>query len=181
MAVLQFPRARLVPHDEGITAIRPAREFAPTNVAPHRPRTADLTWGIRSRQALLERLQLVAEIAPNAPLSFLAIEVAGLYAVNRSADGAGADSLLRGVASRVLELTRSTDMVGRLNASTFGVVLQGIGIAAASRTADELSVALNQLAAGWPGGAISVSAATGKGLNALVLPSAALDSSVSCC
>ena len=181
MAVLQFPLTHpptRKPHNISPT---PIRQFAPTAIRAGRLAQPGLAGDMPGREALLERLRIVGELAPRATLSFLAVEVSGLYRVlEPPADGA-ATTLLEAVAAGVRGATRSTDMAGMLGASTFGVVLQGTGEKAAGAVAARLSAFLNELAAGWPGAAVHVSAATGTGVNALVLMSAALDSSADCC
>ncbi len=130
-----------------------------------------------ARHQLLERLDLVGELAPNAPLSFLIVQVRGLDTLRERGCGLTQGSVMSAVARRVRELTRATDHVGRFTATSMGVVLQGAGAAAASAVAARITFHLSHgLATIAPGLDVSVHAATGTGLNADILPVAALDS-----
>ena len=134
----------------------------------------DPATGLATRTALLERLEDMGRLAPRAPLSFLVVKVAGLGQV-------GGDDPLRQIAARVRELTRATDIVGRLTGTTFGIALQGTGITAAGAVAARLTHHLNRLAELSPSICITVSAATGTGVNAETLPVAAMDTAQPCC
>lgn len=132
---------------------------------------------VMSRAQLFERLDTVGSLAPSAPLSFLVIRVSGVDGDRQ----AKSDKALRNVANRTRGLIRSTDYLGRLDSSSFGVVLQGTGATAASAVAARLTFHLEQELAGIPEASVLVHAATGIGLNAGVLPEAALDSLDDCC
>lgn len=134
----------------------------------------DPLTGLATRQALLDRLETIGELAPRAPLSFLVVKTAGTGRCD-------SDAALRMVASRIRELTRSTDVVGRFTGTTFGVVLQGTGVVAAGAVAARLTHHLNRLAELSPAICITVSAATGTGINAETLPIAAMDTFEPCC
>ena len=129
---------------------------------------------IATREALLERLETIGELAPQAPLSFLVVNVIGACA-HENADQ------LRLIARRVRELTRGTDLVGRLDEHSFGVALQGTGLVAAGAVAARLTHHLNRIAELSPAIFITVSAATGTGINARTLPIAAMESTEPCC
>lgn len=181
MAVLPFPRSAPKNLELHTSARRPIRLFKPASVgSPRRPQ-GELIWGMPSRQALLERLRTVGELAPAAPLSFLAVEISGLYAIGDSADRHTHETVVHAVAHGIHSVTRSTDVVGRLNASSFGVVLQGVGATAAGAVADRLTAHLNVVVAAWRGAEVRVSGASGTGVNAMALVSAALDSTSHCC
>ena len=134
----------------------------------------DPATGVATRQALLDRLEAMGQLAPRAPLSFLVVKVAGL------AKGEGDDPLRR-VAARVHELARAVDVVGRLSGTSFGIALQGTGVTAAGAVAARLTHHLNRLAELSPAICITVSAATGTGINAETLPVAAIDTFEPCC
>lgn len=134
----------------------------------------DPATGVAIRQSLLERTEAMGELAPSAPLSFLVVKVAGLKGV----DG---EDQLRLVASRINELTRGVDVVGRLTGTSFGIALQGAGYTAAGAVAARLTHHLNRLAELSPSICITVSAATGTGINAETLPMAAMDTREPCC
>lgn len=134
---------------------------------------SDPVTGVATRQALLDRLEAMGQLAPNAPLSFVVVKVAGL---NRT-EGAA----LKPIAARIRELTRGTDIVGRLTGTTFGVALQGTGVTAAGAVAARLTHHLNRITELSPGVCVTVSAATGTGLNADTLPVAAMETFEPCC
>ncbi len=137
-------------------------------------RAFDPLTGLATRQALLDRLETIGELAPRAPLSFLVVKASG----TSRCDG---NTAMRMVAARIRELTRSTDMVGRFTGTSFGVVLQGTGVVAAGAVAARLTHHLNRLAEMSPSICITVSAATGTGVNAETLPIAAMDTCEPCC
>lgn len=144
---------------------------APTRIHPEvlPASEQDPGTGVTTRRALMERLSMMGDLAPRAPLSFLVVHVEAA-----GSDDDAAASPYAPVATRVRELTRATDCVGRLREDCFGVVLQGTGVTAAGAVAARLSHHLNRLAEITPRYAVSVSAATGTGANALTLPSAAM-------
>ena len=116
----------------------------------------------------------MGQLAPNAPLSFLVVKVSGL----RHADG---DVQLRHVAARVRELVRATDTIGRLTGTAFGIALQGTGVTAAGAVAARLTHHLNRMEQLHPAVCVTVSAATGTGVNAETLPIAAMETFEPCC
>ncbi|MBA4181599.1 MAG: hypothetical protein C0506_13495 [Anaerolinea sp.] len=177
MAVIQFPLT-LKGKDTGASEAPRVREFTP--LLAQRPRTNAL-WGVPGKQALLERLEVIGALAPEAPLSFVVVRVYGLEAIQQRKDASAADALLHDVAARMRELARGTDVMGRLSSSSFGLVLQGTGATAAGAVAARLSHHLNQIAAASPPAEVRVSAATGRGMNAAMLPGAAMDSFEECC
>ncbi len=133
----------------------------------------DPVTGAATREALLARLEMVGSLAPAMPLSFVAVHLEGGESERAE--------LLRAVAGRVRELTRPTDAVGRLDHETIGVVLQGTGATAAGPVAARLAHHLNHMAGAPRGFSVTVSAATGTGVNAATLPAAALDSFAGAC
>lgn len=168
MSVSRFPAYLRI-----LGAASPAENVTP--IAAALPATdVDPTTGMTTRQALLERLEAMGELAPHAPLSFLVVKVSGLPA------GEDADSL-RTIAGRIRELTRGVDVVGRFTGTTFGIALQGTGVTAAGAVAARLGHHLNRIAELSPSICITVSAATGTGVNAEVLPVAAMDTAQPCC
>ena len=127
---------------------------------------------VASRQALMERLVTVGELAPGAPLSFVAVRIEDAEDLAPRERQKLRDS----VANRLRELTRATDMVGRAEDDAFGVVLQGTGATAAGAVASRMAHHLNRLPELPRNAAVIVSAATGTGTNAQTLAAAALDS-----
>lgn len=132
----------------------------------------DLSTGVSSRQALMDRLATVGELAPRAPLSFVAVRIEDAEDLTPAERG----QLEKAVAGRLRELTRATDMVGRLEDDSFGIVLQGAGATAAGAVSCRLAHHLNRLAELPRTAAVVVSAATGTGANAETLAVAAMDS-----
>jgi diguanylate cyclase (GGDEF)-like protein len=135
---------------------------------------------VATRRGLLERLDLVGRIAPTAPLSFVVVKVYGLAELNDRAGRKAGDETLRTIANELGALTRPTDLVGRLTATAFGVVLQGTGATAAGAVQARLQHRLSQLSVATRPIEVAVSAATGTGLNAETLPLAAMDSFEDC-
>ena len=124
MATSQFPAyLRLIGSRRALLA--PAVEATP----PLALQDADPSTGVATRQALLDRLETMGQLAPAAPLSFLVVKVAGIA----HCEG---DEPLRKVAGRVRELVRATDVVGRLTGTSFGIALQGIQQAQVDRVHD---------------------------------------------
>lgn len=168
MALTRFPTyLRLVgtPREERRTEV-------PARIVSIPAWNRDLATGVASRQALMDRLTTVGELAPKAPLSFVAVRIVDA----EDLDPTGLAQLQKSVAKLLGELTRATDMVGRVDDGAFGIVLQGTGTTAAGAVASRLSFHLNRIAELPRTAAIIVSAATGTGVNAETLAVAALDS-----
>jgi diguanylate cyclase (GGDEF)-like protein len=158
-----------------------AAQTAPLVASAVRSRfRTDPLCGVATRQVLLDRLETLGQLAPHAPLSFLVVKLHGLAAINHELGFREGDCALQAVAECVAEFTRATDVVGRLAGSTFGVVLQGSGATAAGAVAARLTHHLAQLQANSRALRVTVSAATGTGLNAPMLPHAAADSLGTC-
>ncbi|MGB4864154.1 MAG: diguanylate cyclase [Tepidiformaceae bacterium] len=168
MSVTRFPAyLRII----GANASFEPQRREPT---PIRNLQLDVPTGVATRDALIERVKAIGEIAPSAPLSFLVAKVSGL------ASGE-CDDQLRVIAGRIKELVRGVDVVGRLDETSFGIALQGSGFTAAGAVAARITHHLNRLAELSPSVCITVSAATGTGVNAETLPLAALDPYEPCC
>ena len=131
--------------------------------------------GITGRRELLARLDALEALAPNAPLSFIAISVRGLGELEPS-DWRTPRHVLDAVGRAARTAIRPTDLLGHLTGSSYGIVLQGAGVARAERVAAELGAAMRALPVGRAPIEITVAAATGSGMNADVLPIAAVDS-----
>ena len=123
---------------------------------------------------LLDRLETIGELAPDAPLSFLVVRVTGLLPDEH-------DDQLRRISNRLADLLRGTDVVGQMHGHAFGIVLQGTGVVAAGAVAARLTHHLNRMAELSPSICITVSAATGTGKNAGTLATAAMESFEACC
>ncbi len=128
-----------------------------------------------SRVELMHQLDAVAEIAPRAAHSFLAVRVAGLDAVERARGDVGVRFVRRGVGDALSELARGTDLVGELDGATFGVLLQGAGATAAAATAARLTHCLNRLPFLPQACSVVIGSATGTGSHGRRLAWAALE------
>ncbi len=148
----------------------------PTPFRAHARRKTDPATRLPNRGALLERLDVVATLAPHAPLSFVVVKIDGLA----GGEGADGEVVLRAVAREVCRVLRPTDLAGRLTGTTLGIVLQGSGTTAAGAVAARLHYRLNRLPELNRPASVRVSAATGTGLNAEVLPVAAMESFQGC-
>lgn len=136
----------------------------------------DLATGVASRQALFERLATIGELAPRAPLSFVAVQLD----LDEEIDDSAYAALESAVTAKLVELTRATDLVGRMDDGVFGVALQGTGATAAGAVASRLTHHLNRLPELPRDAAVIVSAATGTGVNGQTLAMAAIDSFEQC-
>ncbi len=136
---------------------------------------------VATRRALFEHLERVGALAPSSPLSLVVVKVNGLAALNRDEGWRRGDDLLEQIAGRIRSFTRTTDVVGRLTGSSFGLVLQGTGATAAGAVASRLAFQLHRPSIVPPPAGVTVSVATGSGINAETLPMAALDSLGECC
>jgi GGDEF domain-containing protein len=130
--------------------------------------------GVATRQALIERLHTVGDVAPSAPLSLVAVEVTGLSDLDDPTGEEGSE-ILAAVGIRIAELTRPLDLVGRLTGTSFGVLLQGAGAVAGAAVAARLQHHLETFTALRAPLDVVVTVATGTGESASALPVAALD------
>ncbi len=170
-----------------LTLVKPSRAHArharPAPLAIARHREFDRFGGahrdglcdVATREDLLNRLDTVGDLAPLAPLSFVAVKVVGLRELNRERGHSKGDEVLRIVADTVVRWTRATDMVGRISGNEFGVVLQGTAAAGADAVAARLGFHLAQALAAYPMVRCEAAAATGTGANATLLATVALD------
>lgn len=140
----------------------------------------DPVCGVATRQALFERLETIGALAPAAPLSFVVVKVEGLARVNRDHGAEVGDEVLRAVARIIRDYARATDTIGRLTGASFGIVLQGTGPTGAGAAAARLSHYLGQLHVRGVRIDATVTVATGKGINADVLPVAAAEALDDC-
>lgn len=144
-----------------LTVVAPSRRAEMRVVAP-------ASVPVVNRQTLLDRLSMLGSLAPTAALSFLLV---------RMIDGPETVAASAGLAENCLvRLVRSTDTVGRLDVRSFGVVLQGADAAGAGVVAARVGHHLSTAGADGARLNCQVSIATGTGVNAGVLPSAAADS-----
>ncbi len=124
-----------------------------------------------SRRELIDRVETVGSLAPDASLSFLAVR---LRPADGEAEGSHDDVMEAVIGHHILRMTRPTDTVGRLGPRTYGIVLQGTGQVAAAAVAARLAHHLNQLVAARVSSLVAdVYTATGTGANATMLPVAA--------
>jgi hypothetical protein len=128
------------------------------------------TPAVATREALLQRLAIVGDLSPDAPLSFLVIHVHGMGLLEDPEDASRA---LEAITHFVVGEIGPLDLAGRFSASSFGVILQGKGTRATSALAAKLQFTLNRLDEVRHPIRVDVYAATGTGSNASVLPAAA--------
>jgi hypothetical protein len=158
----------------------PARPMAPIPMVPAAPGYEHLTQrerivakGVASREALLERLETIGDLAPEAPLSFLMIHIGGLGYLDNPDEGQLA---LAAITTKIAEVTGPLDLAGRYGASGIGVVLQGKGPRQTAAVAARLQWSLDRLPEMQRPLFGEVYAASGTGANAPALPAAACDS-----
>ena len=130
---------------------------------------------LASEAELRDRLDLLGELAPAGPLSFIAINIYGLAELKPD-DWRTPAHVVDAVGREALGVVRATDLLGRLSSASYGLVLQGAAGARAAAAVDELSEVLRELPVGEAPIEIVVSAATGTGANADLLPRAAVES-----
>ncbi len=160
----------------------PTRQAAaPTHIARHlryeRPgATSRDEFGVATRHALLLQLDTIGELAPTAPLSFLVVTLQGLNNLANDLGERACEDALKLTAQTMANVTRATDMVGWMSEAGFGVVLQGTGSIGASAVAARMSHHLDRALQAFPHIVAEVGSATGTGVNAEMLPVAAMDS-----
>ena len=166
MTVIELPA--------NLKLLRPGMGIRTTSRATREP-----VAPIVSRAELLERLETIGELAPNGPLSYLLVRIEGLD--SSYSGGLSPRQVMGMMGMRIISLTRPTDTVGDYSGNAFGIVLQGTGATAAGAVAARISFHLMQLGEGL-GVATRplVYAATGTGINADLLPMAAIDSLDDC-
>lgn len=157
----------------------PRQAATPTHIARHkrydRPVGERDEFGVASRHALLLQLDTIGELAPTAPLSFLVISVSGLSALEYELGERACTEALKTTAETIAIVTRATDMVGWMSESGFGVVLQGTGSIGATAVGARLAHHLDRALTAYPHVRAEVGTATGSGVNAEMLPVAAMD------
>jgi GGDEF domain-containing protein len=78
--------------------------------------------------------------------------------------------------ARTIEsITRATDTVGRMSGDSFGIVLQGTGSIGATAVGARLAHHLDRTLQGFAYVRAEIGTATGTGVNAAMLPTAAAD------
>jgi len=166
---------------EGATAPGSAVSRAPIPLIPAHPGYEHLTReeraqrpGVATRNALLERLALLESIAPAAPLSLLLVRVEGLGDLEQPGP-LDAPVVVAEVASALSRLTAPTDLVGRFESATFGVVLQGRGAGSAALMSARVCHHLNALPILRFPVEVRAGVATGTGATQRMLVTAAAD------
>ena len=135
---------------------------------PRRRPVARTTAG-RGRAALRRYLYSLSELAPEAPLSFLLVQVL-------PAGDAPLDHALHAVETMI----RPTDRAAHYEEGQIGVVLQGAGAERASAMAALMAQGLLQPGVLPRHASVLISPATGIGRNALALPAAAASTFQEC-
>ena len=130
---------------------------------------------LASEAELTDQLELLGQLAPAGPLSFIAITIHGLAELEPH-DWRTPAHVVDAVGLPANGVVRATDLLGRLSNASYGLVLQGAAGARAAAMADELTQILGELPVGAAPIEIVVSAATGTGVNADLLPRAAVES-----
>lgn len=160
-----------------------ATDIFPANLIPFR-RPGDggtpvrMAQGVQllARDEFLDRLEVLGEVGPGSPLSFLLVHLRPRE--ERPRGGVREEQgIVQALALQAGQLLRPTDALGAWSANALAVALQGAGATAAAAVAARLSYHMNhRLEDEAPGFEVVVYAATGIGANAMVLPTAALES-----
>ncbi|WP_296228953.1 sensor domain-containing diguanylate cyclase [Ralstonia sp. UBA689] len=119
--------------------------------------THDVLTGLLNRRGFDATLRAQFEAHRNsnpvtrAPMAFIMIDLDGFKAINDRYGHAAGDDVLRGVAERIVQNTRTQDHVARLGGDEFAVILPNCDLQAAITFADRIRAALTRqpvLAAG---------------------------------
>lgn len=158
----------------------PRQAATPTHIARHkryeRPATASLDeFGVANRHELMLQLDTIGELAPTAPLSFMVVSLSGLSSLSHEMGEVACTEALKTTAKTIASVTRATDMAGWMSDAGFGVLLQGTGSIGASAVGARLAHHLERALQPFPHVHAEVSTATGTGVNAEMLPVAAMD------
>jgi len=155
--------------------------LAPLSLIPTRAGYEHLTPQERSQQpavatrrALLQRLSLLAAIAPAAPVSFLLVEIEGIADLEYL-DPVSSPTVISEVTDSLSRLSDPTDLVGRFEHATFGIVLQGRAAGSAALISARIGHHLNLLPLMRHPARALVAVATGTGASASALVAAAAD------
>lgn len=110
--------------------------------------THDVLTGLLNRRGFDAILHAQVEAhrgargAPRAPLALLMIDLDGFKAINDCYGHAAGDDVLRGIAERVVQNTRTQDHVARLGGDEFAVILPNCDLQTAVTFADRIRAAL---------------------------------------
>ncbi|MHA6912255.1 sensor domain-containing diguanylate cyclase [Ralstonia pseudosolanacearum] len=110
--------------------------------------THDVLTGLLNRRGFDAILHAQVEAhrgargAPRAPLALLMIDLDGFKAINDCYGHAAGDDVLRGIAERVVQNTRTQDHVARLGGDEFAVILPNCNLQTAVTFADRIRAAL---------------------------------------
>ena len=118
----------------------------------------DALTGLANR-ALLEKR--IAELAPDAPVSVLLVDLDGFKPINDEHGHHAGDQVLITVAQRLRSLTGATGLPARLGGDEFAVLLPGAGAEAAGELSGRLAAALSEPVR-VPAGHVSVGASIGS-------------------
>lgn len=123
----------------------------------------DQVTGLLGREALLHRAAEALQVAPSDAVRgcMLYIDLDQFRLINDNAGRAAGDALLSQVAGRLRKATRHSDLLGRLEADAFAVVLVGCTLTAAMRAAKKLESRLAGWRFGWGERQFDVSACLG--------------------
>lgn len=118
---------------------------------------------LRNRRSFVRELERMLAYAErrDQPMSLLLADVDGLKPINDQGGHATGDEAIREVAAALLEVTRSSDLVGRLGGDEFGIVLMDMDEDDADMIADRITQAVSARSVWLPDGPVALSVSCG--------------------
>ena len=125
--------------------------------------TTDPLTGILNTRGFQDRCTLEIHKAKryNRPLSLLMVDPDGFAAINSAHGRRGADTILRALTATLERGTRDTDLVGRVGAEEFGVLLPETDCNGAQLVAERLRARISELVVPVDGSAVSCTVSIG--------------------
>lgn len=101
--------------------------------------THDFLTGLSNRALLIDEYDA---LAAKGPLSVVCLDLDGFKAINDTHGHAMGDALLKVVAERLQQTTRSNDRLFRLGGDEFAILMPGLGATEAATACQRISLAL---------------------------------------
>lgn len=122
----------------------------------------DALTGLANRKLFEQRAASVLAAVPRSvPSAMVFIDLDCFKPINDSAGHAAGDAVLRAVAEALTSSVRATDLVARLGGDEFALLLEHCGLEGAMRIAENVRLAIDELALPWDGRVLRVGASLG--------------------